>query len=48
MDWVTLRVVHRATVINRVAGDVKKPAKHGLAYWYADRTAGVGYAHSAL
>src|SRR5436190_5849969 len=48
MDWVTLRVVHRTTVIDRVASDVKKPAKHGLAYWYADRTTSVGYAHSAL
>src|SRR6266567_1961355 len=48
MDRVTLRVVHRAAVINRVASDVKKPAKHGLAYWYTDRTTSVGYAHSAL
>src|SRR5439155_6705712 len=48
MDWVTLRVVHRATVINHVASDVKKPTKHGLAYRYADRTASIGHAHSAL
>src|SRR5215211_8358751 len=48
MDWVSLGVVHRAAVINRVASDVKKPAKHGLTHWYADRTASIGYAHSAL
>src|SRR5205807_1443758 len=48
MDWVTLGVVHRSAVINRVASDVKEPTKHGLAYWYGDRTASVGDAHSAL
>jgi hypothetical protein len=48
MDWVTFRVVHRAAVINHVASDVKKPAKHRLAYWYGNRTASIGYAHSPL
>src|SRR5437773_10949913 len=48
MDWVARRVVRRATVINRAASDVKKPAKHALAYGYANWTAGVAYAHSAL
>jgi hypothetical protein len=48
MDWVTLGVVHSAAVINRVASDVKQTAKHRFAYWYGDRTASIGYAHSAL
>ena len=48
MDGVTLGVIHRAAVINRVASDVEKSAKHGLADWYTDRTASIGYAHSAL
>src|SRR4030095_6262574 len=48
MDWVTLGVVHRASVIDRVASDVKQTAKHRLAYWHGDRTASIGYAHPAL
>ncbi len=48
MDWVTLGVIHRAPVINRVASDIEKPAKHALAYWHADGSASIDYAHSTL
>ena len=48
MDRVTLGVVHRASVINRVASNIKKPAKHCFADWYGDWTASVGYAHATL
>src|SRR6478672_5468177 len=48
MDWITLGVVHRAAVINRIASDVKKPSEHALAYWHGDWTASVSHAHAAL
>src|SRR5205823_13320985 len=48
VDWVTLRVVYRVTVIDGVSSDVKKSANHGLAYWYSYWAASVSYAHSAL
>ena len=48
MDWVTLGVVNRAAIINRIASDVKKPTENAFAYWYGDRTASIGYAHPAL
>src|SRR4029077_15615414 len=48
MDWVKLRVVSRATVINHFASDVKKPAEPSFSAWNTHWAASIGDAHPAL
>src|SRR5207248_9584227 len=48
MDRITLLEFHSTAIVNRVASDIKKPAKHAFAYWYGDWTASIGHAHMPL
>src|SRR5262249_42795683 len=48
MKWIAFRKSDRSTIIDRIAGHVKNAAQRPLAYRHRDRTARIGYGHSAL
>ena len=48
VNRIALREGDRPAIIDRVAGHVEDSAQRPLAHRHGDRTAGIGYRHTAL